>query len=233
MNTNDLEEILFELHAQTNHANKTGMARFGIQTDTALGISIPVLRNLAKLIKKNHALALQLWQTNIHEARLLACFIANPKEVTEELMELWVKDFNSWDICDQCCGNVFDKTPFVFKKAVEWTKREEEYVNRAGFVLMAAAAVHLKSVENEVFLSFFPIIEAHAIDERNFVKKAINWTLRQIGKRNLILNKEAIILAEILKNSSHKAARWIGSDAYRELTNENTLTRINSKKHKK
>jgi 3-methyladenine DNA glycosylase AlkD len=228
----ELDEILFELHQKESPSNKLAMARFGIKTETALGMDIPFLRLLAKKYKRNHVLALQLWQTNIHEARILACFIAHAKEVTEELMELWVKDFNSWDLCDQCCGNLFDKTPFVFKKAFEWANREEEYIKRAGFVLMAAAAVHLKSVENEVFLSFFPIIEAKANDDRNFVKKAINWALRQIGKRNLILNKEAIILAEILKNSSNKTARWIGSDAYRELTHENILKRIHSKKHK-
>ncbi len=224
----DKDAILASLRVLENTSNKLSMSRFGINTNTALGISIPEIRKMAKAYLNNHDIALELWSSNIHEARLLACFIDNPSKITEKQMENWVKDFDSWDICDQVCV-LFAKTPFAFNKAMEWVKRETEFERRAGFVLMAALAVHDKKMKDACFIEFFPIIENYAFDERNFVKKAINWALRQIGKRNLSLNKKAIELALILKNQSIKTARWIGSDALRELQSDKIQLKLKCK----
>lgn len=170
--------------------------------------------------------ALKLWKSGIHEARLLAGLVDNPQQVTEDQMEGWVKDFNSWDICDQVCSNLFDRTSFAYGKVLEWTSRDEEYVKRAGYALMAVLAVHDKKAGDEVFLAFLPIIKAGATDERNFVKKAVNWALRQIGKRNANLNKVAIKVAEEIHSIDSKSARWIASDALRELTCEAVVRKI-------
>ena len=145
-------------------------------------------------------------------------------------METWVKDFDSWDVCDQVCSNLFDKTPFAYRKAIEWSKREEEFVKRAGFVLMATLSVHDKKADNKKFEQFFPIIKRESNDNRNFVKKAVNWALRQIGKRNLSLNKKAIKTAKEIQKMDSKSARWIASDALRELTSEKIQKRLKSKK---
>lgn len=222
------DSIIESLNAMANPINKLGMSRFGINTATALGISIPEIRQLAKLYRNNHELASELWSSNIHEARLLACFIDNPSKVTEQQMEEWVRDFNSWDICDQVCV-LFAKSSFGFNKALEWVKRESEFERRAGFVLMAALAVHDKKMKDDFFMEFFPAIEKYAFDERNFVKKAINWSLRQIGKRNLTLNKKAIELSFKLKNQPTKSARWIASDALRELQSDKIQVKLKGK----
>jgi len=211
------EDILRKLKALSNERNRKGMARYGINTEKAFGISIPPLRELAKKIGKDHKLALKLWASGYHEARILASFIDEPSSVTEKQMEEWVRDFNSWDLCDQCCGNLFDKTPFAYSKAFEWSSRDEEFVKRAGFVMMATLAVHDKKAENDQFLDFLPIITKESLDKRNFVRKAVNWALRQIGKRNLILNKEAIKTADEICKISSKTAKWIATDALREL----------------
>jgi 3-methyladenine DNA glycosylase AlkD len=175
---------------------------------------------MAKEIKKNQALSLELWETGIHEARLLAGFIGDPKQVTEKQMDEWVADFDSWDVCDQVCMGLFDKTSFAYKKVVEWSGRKEEFVKRAGFAMMAALAVHDKKTGDEAFLGFLPIIERESTDERNFVKKAVNWALRQIGKRNRGLNKKAIETAKRIEtqNPNSKCTRWIAKDALRELS---------------
>lgn len=213
----EYKEVISYLKSKTSRENREGMARFGIATDNALGIPVPILRKLAKEIGKNHQLALELWESNIHEARLLATMIDNPKEVTAKQMESWVKDFNSWDICDQCCGNLFDKTPFTVEKIYLWSKHKEEFTKRAGFALMAYLAVHDKKMTNKEFLAFFPIIKREATDERNFVKKAVNWALRQIGKRNSNLQKRAIELAEEIKTINSPTAAWIAGNALSEL----------------
>ncbi len=212
------DTIIQELNQMAHPEFKSGMARFGISNDTALGIKMPVLRAYAKKLGKNHNLALQLWETNIHEARLLAVLIADPKQVTEQLMEEWLRDFDSWDICDQCCGVLFDKTPWAYQKAVAWTERTGEYQKRAGFVMMAELAVHDKKAVNPAFEAFFPLIAEHADDDRNFVKKAVNWALRQIGKRNAELRMAAIRLALQIQLQPAKSAKWIAADALRELT---------------
>jgi 3-methyladenine DNA glycosylase AlkD len=213
-----LKEIISQLKKNSNPKDKNGMARFGINPKYALGIRVPVLRNLAKKIGKNHKLSQDLWKTKIHEARILAGMIDDPKMVTEKQMEQWVKDFNSWDLCDQCCMNLFDKIPLGWKKATEWPKRKEEFIRRAGFTLMACLAWYDKKAKDKDFLKFFPIIKKYSTDERNFVRKAVNWALRQIGKRNKSLNKEAIKLAKEIKKNDSKTAKWIANDAIKELT---------------
>lgn len=210
-------QLLGELQAFGNPHNREGMSRFGINTENAYGVGIPVIRNMAKKHKRNHTLALDLWNTGKHEARLLAAFIDDPKQVSEVQMETWVKDFNSWDLCDQTCGNLFIKTPFAYQKAVEWTYRNEEFVKRAGFAMMAYLVVHDKKAANETLLDFFPHIEREAKDGRNYIRKAINWALRQIGKRNPDLQSEAIELASRIKEQPFPNARWIAFDALREL----------------
>jgi 3-methyladenine DNA glycosylase AlkD len=213
------EEVMTLLAARANEANRAGMARFGINTADAFGISIVELHKIARPLRGDHDLALALWFTGNHEARLLAGLIDDAKRVTEEQLELWVAGFDSWDVCDQVCSNLFDRTPWAYAKAVEWSAREEEFVRRAGFVLMACLAVHDKEAPDEAFLRFLPIIAAAADDERNFVKKAVNWALRQIGKRNMALNAAAIAAAERLRAAAgSRSARWIAADALRELT---------------
>lgn len=214
------EDAIREMKSQYNPRNIEGMARFGINPKNNFGCSIPFLRNLAKRIGKNHALALELWDSGIHDARLLAGFIGEPKRVTEKQMEEWVADFDSWDVCDQVCSNLFDKTEFAWEKAIEWTKRDEEFVKRAGFVMMACLSVHDKKAKDVEFEKFLPIIKRQAKDERNFVKKAVNWALRQIGKRNRNLNKKALACAREIQKLDSKSARWIANDAIRELESE-------------
>lgn len=196
------------------------MARYGINTKKAYGVSIPHLRAIAREIGRNHLLAQQLWSSGFHEARILAGMIDDPNSVSAKQMEEWAGDFDSWDICDQCCSNLFDKTEFAYGKALEWSARDEEFVKRAGFVLMAALAVHDKDARDRKFVGFLSVIESQAADERNFVKKAVNWSLRQIGKRNLNLNKVAIRTARRIYKKDSKAAKWIASDALLELTSD-------------
>lgn len=209
--------VLEQLKEKADANYLKGMARFGIDSSRALGVKLPEIRKLAKIIKKDHELALALWDTQIHEARMLASMIADPKLVTPELMDKWVGDFYSWDICDQVCGNLFDRTPFAIDKAVEYSSHQEEFVKRAGFVLMAEYAIHNKTAADDVFLNLFPIMEREAWDNRNFVKKAVNWALRQIGKRNNILKVNAINTARNIYNQSSKSAKWIAKSAIDEL----------------
>ncbi|MFZ9954616.1 MAG: DNA alkylation repair protein [Flavobacteriales bacterium] len=202
---------------------------FGIKAKKALGLRIPQLRAYAKKYKNNHELALQLWQSDIHEVKILAIFIADPKQVTEELMEEWIKDFYSWDIVDGACASLFCKHPLAYIKAEEWTQREPEFEKRTGYSLMCYLAVHDKKAKDEKLSAFFPLIEWGADDERNFVKKAVNWALRQIGKRNYNLNQQAIACAERIKLQNSKSAKWIAADALRELRNEKIVERVKKK----
>lgn len=216
-----LDVVIKQLKSHSNPKNVEGMAKFGINPRNTLGIPIPVLRKIGKEIGKNHLLAQQLWSSGIHEARLLAGFVDEPTLVTGRQMDSWVKDFDSWDVCDQVCSNLFDRTPFAYKKAFEWSKRKEEFVKRAGFVLMACLAVHDKKADDKKLIKFLPVIKRESADERNFVRKAVNWALRQIGKRNKNLRKEAIKTANEIINLDSKSARWIASDALRELEAKN------------
>ena len=224
-------EIVAYFEANRSDVNREGMARFGIRVDDAYGISMVDLRSLAKKIGKDHQLALDLWETGFHESRILSTIIDVPALVTDDQMERWVSAFDSWDICDQCCSNLFSRTPFAVRKAKEWSLRDEEYVKRAGFVMIAALAVHDKKAENSLFLEFLDIIDSDAADdERPFVKKAINWALRQVGKRNVNLQEAAIRSAESIRSRGTKSARWIAADALRELRSEKTTAMVRKRK---
>jgi len=223
------EQVLEILRENARPGELAGMARYGMTTENRLGVSVPVMREIAKQIKKNHDLALQLWESRIAEARIVAALIANPDELTELQMESWVKDFNSWDVCDQVCMNLFDKTPLAWKKVQDWSQREEEYVKRAAFALIACLAWHDKQAPDKKFMEMLPIIKNGATDPRNFVKKAVNWALRHIGKRNRNLNQAALKMAYEIKNIDAKPARWIAADAIRELESEAVQKRLSTK----
>jgi 3-methyladenine DNA glycosylase AlkD len=224
-----VEEVLRELQSKAKPANVEGMARFAIVGDQRMGVSVPDMRKIAKSIGKNHPLALDLWESGIPEEMIVAGMIADPDQLTEEEMENWVVDINSWDICDQVCMNLFEKSPLAEKKIFEWSEREEEFVKRASYALIACLAWHDKRAEDERFVNYFPLITKGAFDERNFVKKAVNWALRNIGKRNLNLNLEAIELARQIHEIDSRSARWIASNALRELESEKVQLRLKKK----
>jgi 3-methyladenine DNA glycosylase AlkD len=217
-----LDLVLDLIKENGNPVNLEGMQRYGIRFEKAYGCNIPFLRKLSKQFKKDHDLAKRLWATGIHEARILAFLIDDPKEVTEIQMEKWVRTLNSWDICDGLCSNLFRKTEWAHSKATEWACRNEEFVKRAGFVMMAVLAVHDKTADDKVFIEFLDIIEKESKDERNFVKKAVNWALRQIGKRNAALHKKAITYAKRIETLHSRSAKWIAKDALREFESETT-----------
>jgi len=219
-------QVINKLKSLADPDYLAGMTHFAIKTDHALGVSAPRMRKLAKEIGTDHKLAMELWESNIHEARIVAALIDDPKQVTKSQMNNWVRQIDNWGVCDACCCVLFDKTPFAWEKAIEWPERKEEFVKRAGFVLMAALAVHDKKSPDKNFLPFFNIIKRHAEDERNFVKKAVNWALRQIGKRNIPLNKKAVAVAKEIQKMDSPAARWIAADALRELTNKKVRARL-------
>jgi 3-methyladenine DNA glycosylase AlkD len=227
------EEIIQKLQSLANPENVKGMARYGINQKNNLGISIYQLRPLAKEIGRNHALALRLWDSKLHDARLLACFIDDPKQITREQMDAWTKDFDSWDICDQACTSLFDLSSLAYEKVYQWVGYEKEFVKRAAFSLIAGLAVHDKNAMDKDFERFLPILVQNAVDERNYVKKAVNWALRNIGKRNLHLNKAALKTAKEIQKIDSKSARWIASDAIRELTSPKVLQKLERKKNKK
>jgi len=222
----EVKQVVDRLKSLGNSKAVEGMARFGIQSSNSFGVSVPKLRTLAHEVGRDHPLALKLWETGLHDARLLATMIDDPRQVTVDQMDKWVRDFDSWDVVDGSCGNLFDKTSFAMAKVKEWCKREEEFVKRAGFVLMAELAVHDKDARDRVFLDFLPLIVGGASDKRNFVKKAVNWSLRQIGKRNLKLNEAAVSTALKIQKIESGAAKWVASDALRELKSPQVLKRL-------
>ncbi len=222
-----VEEIIKKLKTYDSAKNREGMTRFGITGKKIIGgPNMPALRKMGREIGKNHQLALELWNSEIYEARMLAAFVDDPAEVTESQMEEWVGDFDSWAICDTVCGSLLDKPPFAHKKALQFVKNDEEFVRRAGFVIITWLAVHDKKLDDEVFIKFLPTIKKYSTDDRNFVRKAVNWCLRTIGKRNKELNKKAIEAAEEINQINSKSARWIANDAIRELNNNSTLVKI-------
>jgi 3-methyladenine DNA glycosylase AlkD len=225
--------ILTTLYSNANPKNVEGMARFGIKsTGKVLGISTPFLRSLKKSIGKNHDLALDLWQEGILEARILAALIADPKLLKKTVVNRWVRDFDNWAICDGVCLHCFRYTPFAHELATAWPKRKEEYIRRAGFTMMATLAVGDKKSEDKVFLRYLPLIMKYSTDDRNFVKKAINWALRQIGKRNMKLNAAAIKTAIEIQKLDSSSAKWIAADALRELKSVAVQKRLKNKHHK-
>ncbi len=208
-----------------NETNRAGMARFGINTQNAYGISIRDLRPLAKTIGRDHDLALQLWRSGIHEARILASFIDEADKVGEEQIDTWVADFDSWDLCDQVV-DLFIATPFADEKIHAWASAEPEFVKRAAFAMIARRAVRQKKLPDETFLAYLDLIGTQAGDPRNYVKKAVDWALRQIGKRSATLHPKALALAQRLAASEDKARRWIGRDAVRELTSDAVIRKL-------
>lgn len=201
------------------------------QTDRVLqelrtAASTPLLRALAKHIGTNQPLAEEIWRSGVHDARVLAALIGDPQQITEAVMERWVLDLDSWDMCDACACCLFDKTPMAWSKALAWSRREEEFVKRAGFATMAALAVHDKQAADAKFKPFLRAIVREAQDDRHFVKKSVNWALRQIGKRNLTLNREAIAVARQLRSFESRSARWIAADALRELEGDAVQRRL-------
>ncbi len=223
----DSKEVLQRLESVQNQDNIAGMVKYGITPDKTFGIKIPVLRKMAKEIGINHKLALELWNLGYRETRILASMIDDPNQVTEQQMEDWVSDFDYWEICDQVIMNLFEKKDQAYDKAIQWSSREEEFVKRAGFVMMARLAVSDKKAQNEQFQEFFSYILRGAKDNRNFVKKAVNWAIRQIGKRNLELNKYAINLSQEIQSMDSKSAKWIANDALKELVSETVQKRLN------
>jgi 3-methyladenine DNA glycosylase AlkD len=218
-------QVIDTLRTLANPANVAGMARYGISPTGTLGVPMPVLRKMAKQIGRRHDLADELWRSAIHEARILAALIDDPGRVTDEQMERWVLDIDSWDVCDQLCSNLFSRTALARQKAAAWSGRSETFVKRAGFVLMACLAVHDKKADDALFVGYLPLIVREAGDDRNFVKKAVNWALRQIGKRNPVLNHLSVETAREIRKMDAKSARWIAADALRELTDERSWRR--------
>ena len=213
--------ILEELRSAGSPENVAGMARFGIVTKEAYGVPAPKLKEIARRAKKltpdRHALARELWETGVHDARAVAYLIDDPKLLTAEQMEAWVRDFDNWAITDSTCGHLFSRSPLGYAKAFEWSGREEEFIKRAGIVMMAWLTVHDKKADDEKIAEFLPVLESLSDDERHFVKKAVNWSLRQIGKRSPFLNRLAIDAAERIKRRGTKAAIWIASGGHREV----------------
>jgi 3-methyladenine DNA glycosylase AlkD len=210
-------EILAALRAQANPKNVAGMARYGISTTGTRGVPVAVIRRLARQAGRSHALAAELWASGIHEARILATIVDEPGRVTRRQMSQWARDFDSWDVCDQACQNLFRYTPFAWTMAAKWATGKREFVRRAGFALMAGLAVKARHAADADFEALLPLISGAATDPRNMVKKAVNWALRAIGKRNPHLRRAAIASAENIRAIDSPSARWIARDALREL----------------
>jgi 3-methyladenine DNA glycosylase AlkD len=219
-------EIIIAIRALGNPDSLAEIQRVGIPTENALGVSLWKLRRMAKQIGTDHALALELWATGLLEARLLATMVEDPEQLTDEQVEAWALDLDCWAVCDQFATDLLDRTPFAIPKAYAWSEREEEFVKRAGYAIMAALAVHDKALANEEFIRFLEPIRREATDDRNFVKKAVNWALRNIGKRNRALNAAAIEAAREIDLIDSRAAHWIAKDALRELTGEKLRIRL-------
>ena len=231
-NTFDLSFILNELLSVSDPVRLEGMKRYAIDTKKAIGVSLPDIRSIAKAINKNtspserHQLAKELWESEMHEARILASMVDDPKQVTQKQMDSWTNEFYSWDLCDQVCSNLFQKTDFFVEQAMKYSRSKKEFVKRTGFTLIVQYAVHHKKAPDDVCITFLERIEEEAWDERNFVKKAVNWCLRQIGKRNKHLHPLAVACAERILKQDSSSARWIASDALRELNSEGVIRRL-------
>ncbi len=238
-----VEAILAELSAQGSETDRAGMARYGIRVDDAVGVSVTVLRRLAKRLGRDHELALALWRSGMHEARLLAAFVDEPARVAPDQMDGWAADFDSWDVCDEVTTDLFDQTAHAWDKAAEWARRPEEFVRRAGFALMAGLAVHDKAAADEAFIALLPLVEHGAFDERNFVKKAVSWALRNIGKRDAVLHAAALACAQRIHaaaderaggprggGAAARAARWVANDVARELRSPKVVARVAGKR---
>lgn len=221
-----VEEVIDRLKRNADLSQVEGMGRYGMSTEGRLGVKVPEMRRIAKEIGTDHDLALKLWQTGLAEARIVAGMVADPHSLTGEQMDAWVAQLDSWDVCDQLCMNLLEKSPFALQKIHEWSQREEEFVKRAAFALIACLAWHDKKLDDSFFTDLLPLVQEGANDERNYVKKAVSWALRHIGKRNRSLNAHAIRAAEQIAEQDTRAARWVAADVLRELTNEKIQSRL-------
>ena len=231
--------VVDELRGLGAERNRAGMARYGINVEEAFGVSIQQLRPIARRLGRDHALAAALWDSGVHEARILACFVDDPDAVTPAQMEAWAAAFDSWDVCDQACTALFDLTPHAWSKASAWSRRRDAWVKRAGFSLMAGLASHDVAAADRDFLALLPHIEDGAFDERNYVKKAVSWALRNVGKRNRALHRAAAACAGRIRaeadaraggprggSPDERAARWVAADVLRELADPRTVARL-------
>jgi 3-methyladenine DNA glycosylase AlkD len=224
-----LPEVMAQLEAHAEPGAREGMARFGMTTEHRLGVKVPEIRRLAKTLGRDHALAFGLWDTGVADARILASMVADPAVMTGGEIEAWVAELDSWDVCDQVCMNLFEHSGYARAQIPRWARREETFVKRAAFALIACLAWHDKKAADDEFITYLGLIEANADDDRNFVKKAVNWALRTIGKRNPALHGRAIQTAGRLKASPTKSGRWIGSDALRELESDKIRARLSAR----
>ena len=205
------------MRALADPARLAGMARFGIQPDNGIGLNVPQIRSISRRLGKDQELAEELWDTGIHDARILASLVGDPQRISRSTMDRWARDFASWDVCDACCCNLFDRTPYAWDKIRKWVRSDREFVRRAAFATLAYVALHDKKAPDQLFLDALPLVEQYAFDNRNFVRKAVNWALRNIGKRNALLLRAALECAARVREQNTAAARWIASDAIREL----------------
>jgi 3-methyladenine DNA glycosylase AlkD len=224
-----VRDALAWLERRGSKRNRDGMARYGIVATKVFGVSVAMIQQLAKRLGRDHDLALALWETGWYEARMLSAFVDQPERVTQRQMDRWARDFDNWAICDTVCLHLFDRTPHAWRKVEQWSRRREEFVKRAGFALLAALAVHDKRSGDAPFLSSLGWIERAASDERNFVKKGVNWALRAVGRRGPAVHAKAVALAGRLAESSDPAPRWVGKDALRELTSPAVQKRVAAK----
>lgn len=229
----NVEYVIKKLEEFSNPEEVEGMARFGISPKRTYGIRMPVLKSIAKEYEKSHELARELWEIDTRETRIIASLVDIPQAVTSQQMDSWVNEFDYWEICDQCCINLFRKTEFAYDKVYEWTKDDKEFVKRAGFALIATLAVHDKKEDDETFENLLKLTKREACDERNYVKKAVNWAIRQVGKRNKNLNKSAVSIAEEIDKIDCKSAHWIAKDALRELNSEKVHISLDKKEIKR
>ncbi|WP_146652513.1 DNA alkylation repair protein [Labilithrix luteola] len=225
----ELATTLAWLEQNGSKKAREGMARYAIPTDKAFGISVVTLRAHGKRLGRDHDLAHALWKTGYYEARLLAMFVADPSRLTANEMDRWCAEFDSWSLCDTACLHLFDRTPHAWPKVKEWARSSDEFVRRAAFALVASLAVHDKRAPDAPFREALVLVERAAKDPRNFVKKAVNWALRSIGKRNATLHAAAIDVAERLTAEADPTARWIGKDALRELRGDAVRRRLAKK----
>jgi len=222
----NVEETLAWLERRGSKKNRDGMARYGITAKKAYGVSMATMLGLRKKLGRDHELAIALFRTGWYEARIMASFVAEPERVTPALMDRWARAFDSWAVCDSMCFHLFDRTPHAWRKVHEWARRDEEFVKRASFALIASLTVHDKEAPDSAYLKALPLIEKAASDPRNFVKKAVNWALRSVGKRNAALHAASVAVARRLASSDDAAARWVGKDALRELTGAGVARRL-------
>jgi 3-methyladenine DNA glycosylase AlkD len=228
----DADTVVVWLTRSASQKVKDGMARYAIPSARAFGVPVGALRAHARKLGRDHGLAAALWATGWYEARMLATFVDDPAAVTPAQMDRWCRDFDSWAICDTACFHLFDRTPHAWKKVEQWAGRKDEFVRRAAFALLASLAVHDKAAGDAAFLRGLALVEQAADDDRNFVKKAVNWALRTVGKRNPVLHAEAVAVSRRLAARDDAAARWVGKDALRELTGAAVTRRLAARSDK-